>query len=60
MRWRQLSVDVDFHKQFKRGQFNVIFFLSFDEQSEKKDGYDLVVRTEILQLALYVISHYFN
>lgn len=52
---------MDFHKQFKRCQFNVIFlFLSFDEQSENKDGYDLVVITDILQLALCVIFHYFG
>lgn len=53
----RLSIDVDFHKQFNRCQFSVIFFLSFDEQSETKD---LVVITEIFQHALCVIFNYFS
>lgn len=56
-----MSIDTDFHQQFNRCQFNVIFFfLSFDEQSENKNSFDLVVITEILQLALCVIFHYFT
>lgn len=56
-----MSIDTDFHQQFNRCQFNVnFFFLSFDEQSENKNSFDLVVITEILQLALCVIFHYFT